>query len=282
MSTDSRPSVVERIRRLVDDASSGVNITRWLAAFTIAFLYLPMALVILMSFNANTIGFFPLTGFTLEWYHELAGDSEFWASLRLSVELMIASGSIATLLAIPTAYGFDRLNSREEVSSWVGLLMSTLLLPLFIPVIFIGISLLLYLSSIGVEFGFLSVLIGHTIYVFPYTFLIIYAAVRSFPPAINEASLDLGASQTETFLYVTLPQIFPSVLSGLIFAMLLSLNEFIITFMLSGPDTFTMPLLIFDRLRRNLTPKMNAIGAMLLLSGLIVALFAAKFDPRID
>lgn len=271
--------VVERAVALVP---SEVPVTRWLALFTLVFLYLPMALVILMSFNLNDLGFFPLTGFTLTWYGDLAADTEFWDALWLSVKLMVASGSIATLLALPTAYGFANLRRDQRSRSWVSALMSTLLLPLFIPVIFIGISLLLYLSFLGVDFGFLSVLTGHTIYVFPYTFLIIYAAVRSFPPEISEASLDLGASQTETFLYVVLPQIFPSVVSGFIFGMLLSLNEFIITFMVSGPDTFTMPLLIFDRLRRHLTPEMNAIGAMLLLSGLLVALFAAKFDPRID
>lgn len=91
----------------------------------------------------------------------------------------------------------------------------------------------------------------------------------------DDTATIIGSAQAAT-------QIFPSVISGFIFAMLLSLNEFIITFMVSGPDTFTMPLLIFDRLRRHLTPEMNAIGAMLLLSGLLVAIFAARFDPRLD
>jgi spermidine/putrescine transport system permease protein len=258
-----------------------VDITRWLAGGILLFLYFPMALVILMSFNANSLGFFPITGITLEWYGDLAADTQFWNSLWLSVKLMVASGSIATLLALPTAYGFAGMSERQT-GNWTSALMSSLLLPLFIPVIFIGISLLLYLSFIGIDFGFLSVLIGHVIYVFPYTFLIIYAAVRAFPPSISEAARDLGATQSESFLFVVLPQIFPSVVSGFIFAMLLSLNEFIITFMVSGPDTFTMPLLIFDRLRRHLTPEMNAIGAMLLLSGLLVAFFAARFDPRLD
>lgn len=271
-----------QLSTVVPSLFRNVDITRWLTGIVLAFLYFPMALVVLMSFNANSLGFFPLTGFTLEWYQDLAADTEFWNSLWLSVKLMVASGLIATLLALPTAYGFANLAAEEDTSGWIGGLMSTLVLPLFIPVIFIGISLLLYLSFVGIDFGFLSVLIGHVIYVFPYTFLIIYAAVRSFPPSISEASLDLGASRVETFLYIVLPQIFPSVISGFIFAMLLSLNEFIITFMISGPDTFTMPLLIFDRLRRQLTPEMNAIGAMLLLSGLLVAIFAARFDPRID
>lgn len=258
-----------------------LDVTKLLAGFTILFLYVPMALVILMSFNANDLGFFPLTGFTLGWYEDLANDGQFWRSLWLSAKLMVASGTIATLLALPTAYGFARLPDQAS-SRWTGALMSAMLLPLFVPVIFIGIALLLYLSYIGLDFGFLSILVGHVVYVFPYPFLIIYAAVRAFPPAISEAGRDLGATQTETFVYVVLPQIFPSVVSGFIFAMLLSLNEFIITFMVSGPDTFTMPLLIFDRLRRHLTPEMNAIGAMLLLSGLLVAIFAAKFDPRLS
>ncbi|WP_280536254.1 ABC transporter permease [Halopenitus sp. POP-27] len=260
---------------------SDLDATRWLAGFTIVFLYFPLALVIVMSFNANDLGFFPLTGFTLEWYRQLAADAEFWTALWLSVRLMVASAVVATLLALPAAYGFARLEA-DGAGEWIKGLLGSILLPMFIPVIFIGIALLLYLSAIGLDFGFLSVLLGHVIYVFPYTFLIIYAAVRSFPPAITEASRDLGASRSETFALVVLPQIFPSVISGFVFAMLLSLNEFIITFMVSGPDTFTMPLLIFDRLRRHLTPEMNAIGAMLLLSGLLVALFAARFDPRID
>ena len=267
--------------RLVDLLPRDLDVTRWLAGAILLFLYFPMALVILMSFNANSLGFFPITGITLEWYADLAADTQFWNALWLSVRLMVASGLIATLLALPTAYGFAGMSQRET-GNWVGGLMGALLLPLFIPVIFIGISLLLYLSFIGIDFGFVSVLIGHVIYVFPYTFLIIYAAVRSFPPAISEAARDLGATQSESFLFIVLPQIFPSVVSGFIFAMLLSLNEFIITFMISGPDTLTMPLLIFDRLRRHLTPEMNAIGAMLLLSGLLVAFFAARFDPRLD
>lgn len=281
MSTDTQSSMKAIRERVVEGLPKDVDVTRWLAGFTIAFLYFPMLLVILMSFNENSLGFFPLTGFTLKWYGDLAADTQFWNALWLSVKLMVSSGLVATLLALPTAYGFARF-AEDDTGSWVSGLMSAMLLPLFIPIIFIGISLLLYLSVIGIEFGFLSVLIGHTIYVFPYTFLIIYAAVRSFPPEISEAALDLGSTQAEAFVYVVLPQIFPSVISGFIFAMLLSLNEFIITFMVSGPDTFTMPLLIFDRLRRHLTPEMNAIGAMLLLSGLLVALFAAKFDPRIE
>lgn len=260
---------------------SDINVTRWLALVTIFFLYFPMLLVVLMSYNANELGFFPLTGFTLEWYGELASDTEFWSSLWLSVKLMVSSSIIATLMAVPAAYGFANLQESSS-ANWIGGLMSAILLPMFIPVIFIGIALLLYLSFIGIDFGFLSVLTGHVIYVFPYTFLIIYAAVRSFPSVITEASLDLGASRAESFVYVVFPKIFPSVISGLIFAMLLSLNEFIITFMVSGPDMLTMPLLIFDRLRRQLSPEMNAIGTLLLISGLLMALLATKFDPRID
>lgn len=281
MNTDNDSSLSDRFGQILSAAVRDVELTKWLAGFTIVFLYIPMALVILMSFNANPLGFFPLTGFTLEWYDQLAADTEFWEALWLSAKLMVASGVIATVLAIPTAYGFARLpeHRRGRLSD---ALMSSLMLPLFVPVIFIGIALLLYLSRLGMDFGFTSVLIGHVLYVFPYTFLIVYAAVSSFPPAINEAGLDLGATQTETFFYVVLPQIFPSVISGFIFAMLLSLNEFIITFMISGPDTMTMPLLIFSRLRRHLTPEMNAIGAMLLLTGVLVAIFAARFDPRIN
>lgn len=281
MGTDTDTGLVARLSGLTESIGRDVELTKWLAGFTIAFLYLPMALVILMSFNANTLGFFPLTGFTLDWYRDLAADTEFWNSLWLSAKLMVASGVIATLLAIPTAYGFARLPESNR-GRWTDALMSSMMLPLFVPVIFIGISLLLYLSRLGLDFGFTSVLVGHVLYVFPYTFLIIYAAVSSFPPAINEAGLDLGATQTETFFHIVLPQIFPSVVSGFIFAMLLSLNEFIITFMISGPDMLTMPLLIFSRLRRHLTPEMNAIGTLLLLSGVLVAIFAARFDPRIN
>lgn len=281
MSADTDTSLADRAGEFVSGALQGVELTKWLAGFTIAFLYIPMALVILMSFNANSLGFFPLTGFTLQWYDQLVADTQFWDSLWLSAKLMVASGVIATLLAIPTAYGFARLPEHRR-GRLTDAVMSSLLLPLFVPVIFIGIALLLYLSRLGMDFGFTSVLVGHVLYVFPYTFLIVYAAVSSFPPAINEAGLDLGATQTETFFYVVLPQIFPSVVSGFIFAMLLSLNEFIITFMISGPDMQTMPLLIFSRLRRHLTPEMNAIGTMLLLSGVLVAIFAARFDPRIN
>lgn len=276
-----RGSLVERLGTATRNVRSleWANVSFWSVTAVLLFLYVPMVLVALMSVNTNPGGRFPITGFTLEWYRQMLFDVAFWRSFFQSLQLMVLTAGLSIVLALPAVYGLRQLVSDGyRKSSYTLTLLMTV--PLYVPLILIGVALLLFFSEIGIGLGPVARQLGHLIYVFPFAFLILYAGMRTVPDGTEEAARDLGANRIEAFVLAVVPQMYSSIVSAFIFGMLLSLNEFIITFMVSGSAEQTVPLLIFARVRTDLSPRLNAIGVLLLAIGILAAVVAARFDPR--
>jgi len=236
------------------------------AAFVFAFIYLPIVVLVLYSFNRDGVGGFPPRHFTLRWYTELFADSAIWDSLLNS--LMVAGASVALSLALGllAALALDRTDFPGKT-----LFRRLVLLPLILPGIITGLSLLMFAVFAGVQLSLITVLLGHATALVSVSTTELFAGLQKLDRAQEEASLDLGATPWQTFWRVTLPNLRLSLIAAGLLIFTLSMDEIAVTFFLFGRDN-TLPLEIWARLRRGITPEINAISALILVVsvGLIV------------
>ncbi len=229
------------------------------------FLFLPIAVVILMSFNRAKIGAFPLQGFTLHWYGDLFQDRTIWEALNNS--LIIAAGTtlLSVLLGTLGAYALVRYQFRLK-----SLFTGVLIIPLIVPGLIMGISLLSFYHFLGVHTSRVTVILGHAALALPYTTLVIAARLEGFDIHLEEAAASLGASPLTVFRKVTFPLIASGIIAGALFAWTISFDEFIITFFIMGGGKKTLPLKIWSLLKFGISPKINALSAIILTAALIL------------
>lgn len=231
------------------------------------FLYLPVLLLILFSFNRSPAGSLPFTGFTLDWYRDLFADflviDAFWTSLKVA----LATALLATIIGTAAAFPMARLVFRFKET-----LRLLFTLPMMVPGLLIGIALLIFFSSwLKLELTLATVIAGHVVFTTPFVVLVVTARLLDFDTRLEWAAADLGATPWNTFRYVTLPLIVPGVLAGALFAFTLSLDEFIITFFTIGPES-TLPMYIFSQVKFGITPKINALATMLFAGSILILL----------
>lgn len=229
------------------------------------FLYVPVFLLILFSFNESAAGSLPFTGLTLKWYRDLLADflviNAFWTSLKVALAASILSTIIGTAAAFPMA----RLAFRFKE-----MLRIIFTLPIMVPGLLIGIALLIFFSSwLDLNLSLVTVIIGHVVFTTPFVVLVVTARLLDFDYRLEWAAADLGATPFQTFRQVTFPLIFPGVLAGALFAFTLSLDEFIITFFTIGPQS-TLPMYIFSQVKFGITPKINALATILFVGSIII------------
>jgi putrescine transport system permease protein len=257
----------------------------WLSAGYL-FLYLPIAALVLYSFNDSPV---PNVwrGFTLDWYARLAGDSEmlsgFWLSLKIAFFTACSSVVIGTLAAFALVK-YKRFFGRTLFSGMVNA-------PLVMPEVIVGLSLLLMLVSVQRWLGFpergmLTIWLGHLLLGLAYATVVIQARLQDLNPQLEEAALDLGARPWQVFYLVTLPMISQSLLSAWLLTFTLSLDDVVLSAFLSGPGATTMPLVIFSRARLGLNPSVNAVATLIVLVvsvGVIAAsLLIARHERRLS
>jgi spermidine/putrescine transport system permease protein len=222
---------------------------RLLTAFFIAFLiylYVPTVLLLIFSFNDSTNAAFPLVGFTTSWYREAFHDQAIHAALRTSLELAaccaIAATTIATMVSYPLAR--RRVFGRSAISALI-------LLPLVVPTVVLGVSLLLLFQRglVNIPLGFGAVLIGHVIIALPFCVLLILPRVASVDKRLEEAAQDLGASGFATFRKIMFPLILPAILSALIIGFVVSIDELIVASFLNGRGLITLPIFLYSSLK---------------------------------
>jgi len=235
----------------------------------LVFLYLPLAVVVLFSFHATGALSFPFTGFSLRWYEATFSSQEFRDALWNSTLIALSVSALTLVLGTMAAYGLSR--SRPSLRAP---LAAIFFLPITLPGLFVGISLLVYFARLDIKLSFTTVAIAHFVYVFPYFFLIATAALDRLDPALEEAALDLGASPTTVFRKVTMPQVWPVLAAATALSFALSFDEFIITFFVIGPDS-TLPMFIFSKLRRTVDPSINVVSTLLM--AITLALWAVAF-----
>ena len=227
------------------------------SALVFAFIYLPIAVLILYSFNRDGVGGFPPRHFTLDWYRRLFVDSAIWDSVVNSLIVAACSVALSLTLGLLAALALDRADFPAKP-----LFRRLVLLPLILPGIITGLSLLMFAVFAGMQLSLLTVFLGHGTALISVATTEIFAGLQKLDRAQEEASLDLGATPWQTFWRITLPNLKLSLIAAGLLIFTLSMDEIAVTFFLIGRDN-TLPLEIWARLRRGITPEINAISTLI-------------------
>jgi spermidine/putrescine transport system permease protein len=238
-------------------------------------LYLPIAILVIFSLNANAVLIFPLEGFTLEWYGKVLGTPEAINAARNS--LLVASGSsiVATVLATMAAILISRYRFRGK-----SLLLSISLMPLIVPYIVLAVALLLLFAALDVDRSLLTVGIAHTVIALPYALLIVVSRLGGVSPSLEEAAADLGASYPTTLRRIILPFIAPAIAAAWLVAFTASFDEFALALFLAGPDP-TLPVVIYGQLRfASRLPMLISLAVLVMTGTLTLAFLADRLRRR--
>ena len=241
------------------------ELPRWLplhAAAVFAFLYLPIAVLVIYSFNGEGVGGFPPRNLTLEWYRILLGDGAIWDSVLNSLIVAMVAMLIALALGIPAALALDRSRFPGKA-----LFRRLVLLPLILPGIITGLSLLMLFREGSIRLSLLTIILGHGTALISVATTEVFAGLQKLDRAQEEASLDLGANYWQTFWRVTMPNLRLPIIGAALLIFTLSMDEIAVSFFLIGRDN-TLPLEIWGRLRRGITPEINAISTIIFVFSL--------------
>src|ERR1700757_3573578 len=239
------------------------------------FLFFPIVLLVLFSFNANRYGTFPITGWTLTWYRQAFKDYQ--AHDAVSTTLKGAAQGTAISPLVGTAAAFPLVRSRLPFREGIRIIF---ILPIMIPGLLIGVSLLvLFTGTFHWTLSPETAVIGQSVYTTPFVILLVAARLQGFDTALERAAADLGANAFQRLRRIVLPLILPAILAGALFAFTLSLDEFIITYFLIGGHN-TLPIFIYTQVKFGITPEVNA-GASLLLAASLLLLGLAFLLPQL-
>lgn len=242
---------------------------------TLVFLFLPLFVIIAYSFNEGKSSTF--TGFSLEWYKKLFFDSEpLWAALLNSLIVAFSSAALATVLGTLAAIGISWYKFKGKVY-----IQTVTFLPMVLPEVIVGVSMLIFFSGIKLPLGLFSIFVAHTTFCLPFVFLMVLARLDEFDFSIIEASHDLGATEKQTMYKVIIPAIFPGIMSGFMMAVTMSLEDFVITFFVSGPGSTTLPLYVYSMIRFGVSPVINALSFVMILATVLIAFTLRKFLKNI-
>ena len=249
--------------------------SRWLRAGALAayaFLYLPLLIVVVYSFNDSRLNA-EWVGFTLDWYRKLAGDNDMLRAAGNSLLIGITASIVSTALGTMAGVAMHRYKLR--------LLPILVLMPIAIPEILMGVSLLIFFVLLNFTLGLLSVALAHIAFCIGFVAIVVRARLAGMDEALTEAARDCGASPLQAFRHVTLPLIMPGVIAGALMAFTLSIDDFVITFFTAGAGTVTLPLLIYSMIKISVTPEVNAVSTLLMLLTLVLIVIAAKLSPSL-
>lgn len=240
---------------------------------TMLFFYIPLLAVMVYSFNDNKSMVW--TGFSLKWYNELFSyaSESIWKAFRYSVLLAILSGITSTIIGTFGAIAIKWYDFKGKF-----LLQILTYLPLVIPDIIMGVSLLMLFTTLNFKLGLLTIFIAHTTFNIPFVLFIILSRLEEFDYSIVEASYDLGANERETLLKVILPAILPGIISGFLIAVTLSIDDFVITSFVTGPGASTLPMWIYSKIRFGVSPAFNALSVLFVGLATILTLSTKSFQ----
>ncbi len=230
--------------------------------------YLPILVVILFSFNDSKLATV-WSGFSLRWYEKLFSDRVLLETLKNSLILAGISCGVSAVIGTVGAVGLVR--SRGKLST---LLESVSIIPIMIPEIILGMAFLAFFSYLSLKFGMLTLVLAHTAFCVPYILLSVKGALVGMDQSLTDAAQDLGATSARAFWDVTLPEILPSVLSGVFIALAMSLDDVVISFFVAGPTTNTLPVKIYSQLKMGVTPEINALCSLMLAASVVLVLLA--------
>lgn len=240
------------------------------AILVIIYLFFPIAIIVLFSFNSSPAVSFPIRGFSLRWYAEVLESPVFLAALKNSLIVAVLTTFLCLSLGTLASLALTRYRFRLRP-----LIQSFFLMPLSLPGLFLGISLLTYFISLDLQLSLGTVVIGHLIYTLPYFVLVATARLERFDRVLEEAAQDLGCTPWQTFWKVNFPIIAPSLIGAALIVFALSFDEFLITFFVIGPES-TLPMLVWSMMRKSIDPSVNAISVVLMAASLLLIVFLSK------
>ena len=238
------------------------------------FLYLPVMILIGLSFNASTMGV-AWKGFTFQWYEKLVMDPSILDATVNSVVIALVSTGLALILGVGTAIGLEK--SRGKQMPWVNMVT---VLPLVIPEILLGVALLMVFVLCQIPLGFGTIIIGHMVFNLPLTVVIVRARLRKLDPAWEDAARDLGATSWEVLTQVTLPLLRPAIWGAALLGFTVSLDDFVVTFFVAGPGSTTLPLKVFSMIKTGITPEINALSALMVVISMLCVGLSWLFQQR--
>ena len=250
---------------------------RGYAILVYLFMFLPVAVVVLLSFNASQFGSFPMTGFSFRWFVELAQNDAILRAFRTSVILGLLTALISTTLGVLASLALVRY--RVPGANMV----STLLIaPILVPEVVLAVALLLFLNVLGVNKSFGLLLFGHVIFTLPFVILVVQARLVSIRRDVEEAAMSLGASPRQTFFQITLPLMLPAVLAGALFAFTISFDDITGTLFWKPGGVETVPTQIFAMLRNSISPEINALGTVMIVMTVGLPLLGAGIARQLS
>lgn len=247
----------------------------WLTAaacFGYAFLYVPLVIVIVYSFNDSRLNA-EWVGFTLDWYRKLFNNADMLEAAGNSLIIGLTASVISTVLGTMAGVAMHRYRLR--------LLPVLVLTPIAIPEILMGVSLLIFFVLFNFTLGLVSVALAHIAFCIGFVAIVVRARLAGMDEALTEAARDCGATPWKAFRYVTLPLIMPGVIAGALMAFTLSIDDFVITFFTAGAGTVTLPLQIYSMIKIAVTPEVNAVSTLLMLLTLMLIVIASKLSPNL-
>lgn len=256
---------------------AGAWFLRSVTLFVYAFLYLPIVVLVVMSFHPEHILTFPMPGWSLRWYGEFLHDKLMIQALLNSLFLGGTTAVLGAVIGTPCAIGLVRFDfpGKRIVNSFV-------LAPMIIPNVIMAIGLLILLNTVHIPRGFPYLIIGHVLLGLPYIVITVSSQLYGFPRELEEAALNLGANTVQTFFEVTLPLIAPSILAGSLFAFTISFQEYVASQLWASPSSYTLPIRIYARLRDATSPELNVVGVLTLTLAIGVVVVLKLLSRRTE
>lgn len=234
------------------------------------FLYLPIAVMILMAFNRSELYELPFT-FDLVWFKALSQNETLLRASWNSLWIAAATSVVATGFGTMAAFAFARYEFRAK-----RVLQLLLFPPITIPWLIVGTAMLVFFFWSGIGRGLHAILLGHVALSLPYVIVVVSARLTSYGPELEEAAATLGATPVQGFLRVTIPVILPGIVAGALFAFAVSFDQFVISYFLAPPGTSTLPVEIFSSIRKGFTPEINAVSSIIILVSMGLMLLVAR------
>lgn len=246
-----------------------------------AFLYAPLALIFVYSFNANAINMAVWSGFTTDWYASLFGmvpagasfDAAFTENperifqvVRNSLVVAFSASAVSTVIGTAAALALARYHFTGR-----RFYQALLVLPMIMPDIVLGIALLIFFVGAGIHLSLLTIIVGHCTFLTCYVYVVVSARLATMDQSLERASADLGAGPWTTFRRVTLPILMPGIVGGFLLGFIISLDDVVITYFIAGVDTQTLPLFILAMMRRGIRPQINALAVLLICFSFVIA-----------
>ena len=240
----------------------------------LAFLYLPLLILALYSFNESRINAV-WSGFTLDWYLSLFKNRRVLEALTNSLIVAFASTIVSTVLGTTAAIALNKYQYKYK-----SVINGLLYLPILIPEIVMGLSLLVLFSQAHIPLGKTSLILAHITFCVSFVVITFNARLEGMRPELEQAAMDLYATPFQTFRYVTLPLAMPGIVAGALMAFTLSIDDFIISFFVAGPNSTTLPLYIYAMVKRGISPEINALSTLLMLATIVLVVLAQILQPQ--